>query len=104
MNNKPWKFCSKFYWRYGKSCWFGEESKKKSVGKAKEKFDKSYDNTEETQNFIVNETGFISFTNNFKYLESWISYDLNDRFDLEIIIMKANQSMDALNVFGMLRK
>ena len=78
---------------------FEEKVKKIPLEKQKKILEKSYNDAEETENFVVNETGFISFTKHFKYLGSWISYDLNDLFDLEKRIMKANQSMGALNCF-----
>lgn len=44
--------------------------------------DKYFIKAKETQHFTVNKSGFISFNSNFKYLESWISYDLNDSFNI----------------------
>ena len=73
--------------------------KKNPLEKQKKFLEKSYNDAEETKKFVVHETGFISFTKHFKYLGSWISYDLNDLFDLEKRIMKAYQSMGALNCF-----
>ena len=61
--------------------------------------DKAYNNTFETDNIIVNDVFFVSFTENFKYLGSWISYDLHDTFDVESRITKANQAIGALKFF-----
>ena len=56
----------------------------------KKVLDKAYNNSSETNNIIVNDELFVSFTENFKYLGSWISYDLHDTFDVESRISKAN--------------
>ena len=65
----------------------------------KKVLDKAYNNSSETNNIIVNDEFFVSFTENFKYLGSWISYDLHDTFDVESRISKANQAMGALKFF-----
>ena len=36
---------------------------------------------------------------NFLYLGSWISYDLNDEYDIKARIKKANKTMGALKCF-----
>ena len=42
---------------------------------------------------IKDSFGFISFTRDFTYLESVISYDLDDFFDISICTKKSNQAM-----------
>ena len=61
--------------------------------------DKAYNNACEKNNIIVNDVFFVSFTENFKYLGSWISYDLHDTFDVESRISKANQAIGNLKFF-----
>ena len=48
---------------------------------------------------IKDSFGFISFTRDFTYLESVISYDLDDFFDISICTKKSNQAMGTLNLF-----
>ena len=52
--------------------------------------DKYYISAKETQNFTIDGNAFFSFTINFKYLGSWISYDFNDSFDVYSKIKKGN--------------
>ena len=60
--------------------------------------DKYYDKYEQTKN-IVNKCGFITFTKYFKYVGSWISYDLDDRCDIESRTKKVNQATGTLKLF-----
>ena len=53
----------------------------------------------ENDNIIVQSVNFISFTKVFKYLGSWIEYNLCDEYDILQRIKKGNQSMGALNFF-----
>ena len=59
----------------------------------KKVLDKTYNNACETNNIIINKIFFVSFTESFKYLGSWISYDLHDTFDIESRIFKTNQAI-----------
>lgn len=43
--------------------------------------DKAYDLANETTTIIMNENCFVSFTRNFKYLGTWITYDIYDDYD-----------------------
>ena len=40
--------------------------------------------------------GFIKFTNHFKYLESFISFSLQDDFDTKALLASTNSAMGAL--------
>ena len=48
---------------------------------------------------IKGDFGFITFTREFTYLGSVISYDLDDFSDISLRIKKATQAMGALNFF-----
>ena len=67
------------------------ESEKKKI----ESENVSYDGLEETQDIAVAD-GFVSFTRHFKYLRSYISYNLRDDFDDESRLASASQAMGAL--------
>ena len=57
-----------------------------------------YDQLEKTQKVdLVN--GFFTFTKQFKYLGSYISYNLMDNLDIEACIMSATKEMGALKTF-----
>ena len=58
--------------------------------------EKYYDKSKQTKD-IVNDFGFISFTKSFKYLGSWISYDFDDRYNIESRIKITNQVMGAIS-------
>ena len=62
--------------------------------------DKQYAIAPETKTFIISGNWYISFTLIFKYLGSWISYDLDDTYDINSRIKRENQAMSALNFFG----
>ena len=62
----------------------------------KKALNKAYNNAYETNDIIVNDYLFVSFTHIFKYLGPWIYYDLYDTFSVESRISKANQAMRAL--------
>ena len=49
---------------------------------------------------IVDGNDFTSFTNFFKYVGSFISYDLSDEYDIKVRSKKANQSMGVLIFLG----
>ncbi|EJK73168.1 hypothetical protein THAOC_05224, partial [Thalassiosira oceanica] len=77
------------------------EQRKASEEKAKQKAE-----FEETQYFCLDETkpfavkdGFVTFTMHFKYLGSFISYNLRDDFDIDTRIKKAGMAMGALKHF-----
>ena len=48
---------------------------------------------------IIGDFGFISFTKEFTYLGSIVSYDLDDYADVTSRIKKASQAMGALKIF-----
>ena len=56
----------------------------------KDIIDGKYAIAPETETFSFDENRFISFTLNFRYLGSWISYDLNDIYDIDSRIKKTN--------------
>ena len=58
-----------------------------------------YDRSPKTKKYFLEEHGFISFTKLFKYLGSWISFDLSDEFDIEERIKSANKAMGALRFY-----
>ena len=43
--------------------------------------------------------GFVDFTPYFKYLGSYVSFDLTDDYDIDVRISKASQMMGALKLF-----
>ena len=61
---------------------------------------------EKTRYFSLDQTkpiavkdGFVTFTMHFKYLGSFISYNLRDDFDIDLRIKRAGQAMGALKHF-----
>jgi hypothetical protein len=70
-----------------------DDDGKTHVGKDTEGF--IYDNLTETKNVPIAD-GFISFTRTFRYLGSWISYNLRDDDDVNARIAAANAAMGAL--------
>ena len=60
--------------------------------------DALYDALEETQPILVAD-GFVTFTRHFKYLGSYVSYNLRDDYDIETRIAAASASMGALKNF-----
>ena len=73
-----------------------KKTKKINVGNIKFVVDRRYTITPKTQTFTITEIRYISFTKDFKYLESWISYDLHDNFDINSRFKKTNQAMRTL--------
>ena len=57
--------------------------------------DVAYDELAETQSIPVMD-GYVTFTRHFKYLGSYISYNLRDDFDVEARLTSASQSFGAL--------
>ena len=81
--------------------WKKKEKKEysKKAAKVKEEQESTfYFSMEETKPVDVAD-GFITYTMHFKYLGSFISYNLLDDFDINTRIDKANQSMGALKHF-----
>ena len=75
------------------------ERKKYESEKARTaKEDIIYDGLSETKDINVAD-GYVSFTKHFKYLGSYISYNLRDDFDIESRIASASASMGALSNF-----
>jgi len=60
--------------------------------------DKAYDTCEETRPINVAD-GFVIFVKHFKYLGSYISYNLRDDYDVHIRITTAYKAMGALHSF-----
>ena len=58
--------------------------------------EKYYHRSFKTKKCFLEDHGFISFTKFFKYLNSWISFDLSDEFDIDKRIKSANKTMCAL--------
>ena len=52
-----------------------------------------------THIIMVNKNGYVSFCLNVLYLGSWISYDLNDEYDIKARIKEANNAMGVLKFF-----
>ena len=59
---------------------------------------KCYDKSKYTKDIIC-DFGFISFTKNFTYLGSIVSYDLDDYTDITSRIKKVSQAMGSLKKF-----
>ena len=55
--------------------------------------EKYYDHSSKTKKYFLEDHGLISFTKLFKYLGSWIYFDLFDEFDIEERIKSANKAM-----------
>ena len=55
--------------------------------------------THKTQKTQINSEGESPFTKQFKYLGSYISYNLVDDFDIEACIVSDTKSMGALKTF-----
>ena len=66
--------------------------------------DRQYFIAPETKTFIISRNRNISFTLIFKYLGSWISYDLDDTYDINSRIKRVHQAMGALNFVLVIRK
>jgi hypothetical protein len=73
--------------------------KKENEETKQKRQDQRYDDAEETRPIRVGETGIITFTRDFKYLGSYISYSLRDDYDIEHRISQASAAMGALNNF-----
>ena len=58
-----------------------------------------YDDTNKTKPILIGEFGMITFTRQFKYLVSYISYSLKNDYDIEHRISQASAAMGALNSF-----
>ncbi|EJK66850.1 hypothetical protein THAOC_12184 [Thalassiosira oceanica] len=71
----------------------GERAKKKA------ELEKTrYFSLDQTQPIAVKD-GFVTFTMHFKYLGSFISYNIREDFDIDLCIKKAGQAMGALKLF-----
>ena len=66
--------------------------------------EKYYDRFSKTKKYFLEDHGFISFNKLFKYLGSWISFDLSDEFDIEERIKSANKSMEVLRFYWQSQK
>ena len=51
-----------------------------------------YDNSPNTQRIMIAD-GFVDFVKHFKYLGSYVSFDLTDDFDIDKQIAAANKLM-----------
>ena len=80
------------------SFWERREASAERV-KKKAKLEKTcYFSLDQTQPIAVKD-GFVTFTMHFKYLGSFISYNLRDDFNIDLHIKKAGQAMGALKHF-----
>lgn len=77
----------------------GKKEKRIMGDRLKKMIGDCYEKAVETDNIIVQSVNFISFTKVFKYLGSWIEYNLCDEYDILQRIKKANQAMGTLNFF-----
>ena len=66
--------------------------------------DRFYMKAKETQQLILKDLSFIPFIRNFKYLGSWISYDLTDSSDILSRIKKLTKRWELLNSSGKQKK
>ena len=57
-----------------------------------------YDNSPNTRRMMIAD-GFVDFVKHFKYLGSYVSFDLTDDFDIDKRIAAANKSMGSLKHF-----
>ena len=69
---------------------------KNVFGWSVKKIEDCYNKALKTKDIIVDGNGFISFTKFFKYLGSFISYDLSGEYDDKVRMKKTNQRMSAL--------
>ena len=69
------------------------KAKKKPLKNMKHIINRQYSIAPETEKVSLDENRCISFIPGFRYLGSWISYDLNDIFDIDSRIKKVNQVM-----------
>ena len=60
--------------------------------------DQKYDDARETKPILIGESSMITFTRNFKYIESYISYSLKDDYNIDHRISQASAAMGALNI------
>ncbi|KAL7546562.1 hypothetical protein ACHAWF_009889 [Thalassiosira exigua] len=60
--------------------------------------DKLYDESSKTKEVQMVD-GFITYCRHFKYLGSWITYNLRDDKDIDMRIAAASKAMSALNGF-----
>ena len=72
-----------------------EQQREKRANARTERENVMYDELEETRPIAVAD-GHVTFTRHFKYLGSYVSYNLRDDFDVEARITAASQSMGAL--------
>ena len=61
--------------------------------------EKVYDNSPETKPIFISHTELFTFTKVFKYLGSWLHFNLRDDFDVEARIKAASKGMGALRKF-----
>ena len=61
--------------------------------------DRLYDACDETQIIHMSGNGIVTYCKHFKYLGSWISYNLQDDYDINMRIASASKSMGALKLF-----
>ena len=60
----------------------GKKEKRISGERLKKIVDDCYEKAVETDNIIIHSVNFVSFTKVFKYLGSWIEYNLCDEYDI----------------------
>ena len=68
----------------------GKKEKRISGERLKKIVDDCYEKAVETDNIIIQSVDFVSFTKVFKYLGSWIEYNLCNEYDILQRIKKAN--------------
>jgi hypothetical protein len=57
-----------------------------------------YNASPNTQSVMIS-NGFVDFIKHFKYLDSYISFDLTDDYDINKRLAAANKSMESLKYF-----
>ena len=76
-----------------------KKKEKNPLKSMKSIIERQYSIAPETKTFVICKNRFISFTNFFKYLGPYISFDLDDIYDINSRIKKASQIMGALKFF-----
>ena len=74
----------------------GESDRKKEARASLE--DKLYDEYDKTKMVAVR-NGFVAYCKHFKYLGSWVSFNLGDDHDIDTRITSVSKAMDALEYF-----
>ena len=58
--------------------------RKRKVKQQKHIIDRCYVKADKTKKIVVNKNGYVSVCLSYLYLDSWISYNLNDEYDINL--------------------